>query len=584
MRAHGSNYQKLLFMKKTFYIIAVFLGGLLLMTGCRKDELAGGIMLTTETFTPNGTKIAVSGDQVHWVNGDQVRINGQTATVEVSGSDARATGIENLSGAIRAYYPASIITASGAENEGTDNPTVVIPSEYVSFFSNGNQNISLPMVGKANEGASSIKLYHVTAAIKVRVKNNTEVDNTIYLDSIVVVSATQQLSGPASVSNNGSSTTVSGASDDSQYRRVKVKFNDGVSISYGSIVDVQVPILPIAEVDGNDITFKVYTHKAVSRTGMPTVNYSYNYSRALHSGALGRNILATTQIAVTTEGAANSYTKEVDHSLFTIYRSNSAPYSYSKIRFSQGNLQYRASDNYWRFAEHQYDYLGNGESSGNNTDTTARKTQTKFIDLYFWASSGYAVQPYLRAPMSTTKQPKSNIEETNYDWGVYNKNKISNGGTTDWKTLTTAEWNYLLLTGASRAAIARYVFAKIGSIYGLIVFPDNYIHPDGAAALTNVNVASTWAGCYDATEYWNKMEQAGAVFLPAAGYGNSYAGTGVNPASTLGINEAGWYWSTTYYPSNNQAKVLKIANNIAPNMANVSKSYCSAVRLVTTVE
>jgi len=573
-RAHGSNYQKLLSMKKT-YIIAVFLGGLLLMTGCRKDELAGGIMLTAETFTPNGTKTAVSGDQVHWVNGDQVRINGQTATVEVSGSEARATGIESLSGDIRAYYPASIITASDAENEGTDNPTVVVPSEYVSSFSGGNQNISLPMVGKASEGAVTIKLYHVTAAIKVRVKNNTEADNTIYLDSIVVVSATQQLSGPASVSNNGSSTTVSGASDDSQYRRVKVKFNDGVSISYGSIVDVQVPILPIAEVDGNDITFKVYTHKAVSRTGMPTVNYSYNYSRALHSGALGRNILATTQIAVTAEAAANSYTKEVDHSLFTVNRTGYNPYVYTKIRFSQGNLQYRAYDNYWRFAEHQYDYLGSGEDSGNDTDTTARKTQTKFIDLYFWASSGYAVKPYLRYPMTTSGFPSSNIDRTDYDWGVYNE--ISNGGTTDWRTLKSSEWSYLL-SGTARASIPCYTMAKIGSTYGLILFPDSYIHPDGAAALTNVNVATTWDGCYDATSYWNKMEQAGAVFIPAAGYG----GVSGNPAATFGVNSIAYYWSTT--GTSSKATIFRVVSNVTPTTMSVYRNYCSAVRLVTTVE
>ena len=30
----------------------------------------------------------------------------------------------------------------------------------------------------------------------------------------------------------------------------------------------------------------------------------------------------------------------------------------TKIYFSQGNLQYQASTNTWRFAEHQWDYVG----------------------------------------------------------------------------------------------------------------------------------------------------------------------------------------------------------------------------------
>ena len=29
-----------------------------------------------------------------------------------------------------------------------------------------------------------------------------------------------------------------------------------------------------------------------------------------------------------------------------------------KVRFSPGNLQYQASTKTWRFAEHQYDYIG----------------------------------------------------------------------------------------------------------------------------------------------------------------------------------------------------------------------------------
>ncbi|MBQ5532192.1 MAG: Ig-like domain-containing protein, partial [Bacteroidales bacterium] len=37
-----------------------------------------------------------------------------------------------------------------------------------------------------------------------------------------------------------------------------------------------------------------------------------------------------------------------------------------KVLFSPGNLQYQASTNTWRFAEHQYDYVGDGGNHAGN--------------------------------------------------------------------------------------------------------------------------------------------------------------------------------------------------------------------------
>ena len=49
-----------------------------------------------------------------------------------------------------------------------------------------------------------------------------------------------------------------------------------------------------------------------------------------------------------------------------------------KIQFSQGNLQYLASTNTWRFAEQQYYYVGNAVG---NTTSTGRDSQADWIDL-----------------------------------------------------------------------------------------------------------------------------------------------------------------------------------------------------------
>lgn len=49
---------------------------------------------------------------------------------------------------------------------------------------------------------------------------------------------------------------------------------------------------------------------------------------------------------------------------------------------SPGNLQYQASTGIWRFAEHQYDYIG----SGNENISTS---YSGWIDLFGWGTGRY---------------------------------------------------------------------------------------------------------------------------------------------------------------------------------------------------
>ncbi|MBR5436140.1 MAG: hypothetical protein IK120_04675 [Muribaculaceae bacterium] len=110
-----------------------------------------------------------------------------------------------------------------------------------------------------------------------------------------------------------------------------------------------------------------------------------------------------------------------------------------QIYFSQGNLQYQASTDTWRFAEHQYDMIGDDNANISSTNSG-------WIDLFGWGTSGYnGKNPYM-----TSTKPSDygdgdiDIAGTSYDWGVYNK--ISNGGNQAglWRTLTNDEWQYLI--------------------------------------------------------------------------------------------------------------------------------------------
>lgn len=554
-------------MKKSIVFVMVFLGCLVVMTGCRKDDMASGIMLTTERFMQDGVKTSVVGDEVHWVNGDAVRINGQTGTVEVSGSTARAVGFESLSGAIRGYYPSSIITATGAANENTDSPMIVFPHRYASSFSGSSQIIGLPMVGRASEGATAILFKHLSAAVNVRVKNSTGREK-LYLDSVIVISADKQLCGTATVTLSSSDDpVVSGASNVESNRSVVVYFDEPVLIS-GDYLQVQVPILPVA---GGELTFKVYTHALMSDIypGVAKAHYSYNYSRALSNNALGRNVMGTVQIAVT---GASAYVTEINRGLFTINKTSGA-----KVRFSQGNLQYQASSGTWRFAENQYEYIG--DAAGNNVFGDSRATQSAWIDLFGWGTSGYNNKyPYMISENeSDYGNGNASISGTEYDWGIHNS--ISNGGNAAglWRTLTTTELSVILLS-RSAATIngisdARYAKATVNGINGLIVFPDNYTNPNGVSLPSHINETDRggWSANVYGKDDWKKMEAYGAVFMPIT------ARTDIGLVTNTAV---GYYWSATVGGDAGKAFYWYFSESGLSASLQVFRHYGNAVRLV----
>lgn len=183
----------------------------------------------------------------------------------------------------------------------------------------------------------------------------------------------------------------------------------------------------------------------------------------------------------------------------------------TQIHFSKGNLQYQASTDTWRFAENQYDMIGN-----DNANISA--SYSGWIDLFGWGTGN--------------NPTKTSVDQTVYstfvDWGV---NAISNGGNqaNQWRTLTIDEWEYLF--GARADASSRYGQATVAGVSGIIVLPDVY---EGTA----INTAhSAWDNNTISASDWAAYEANGAVFLPAAG---SRDGTDVSY-----VGSSGFYSSST---------------------------------------
>ena len=193
-----------------------------------------------------------------------------------------------------------------------------------------------------------------------------------------------------------------------------------------------------------------------------------------------------------------------------------------QVQFSQGNLQYRASSCTWRFAEHQYNVVGdatagnvyengvkcNNEAIGNDYDG--------WIDLFGW---GTGSTPTLSA--TDTQQYL-----TYHEWG---NNTIQTSTCAGWRTLTNEEYVYLFHDRANAATL--FGLGSVNGVNGAILLPDNWSTPVGLSFTASTTRGLEWNGTYyfneQADNYthntyteaeWARMESAGAVFLPAAGY------------------------------------------------------------------
>ena len=211
------------------------------------------------------------------------------------------------------------------------------------------------------------------------------------------------------------------------------------------------------------------------------------------------------------------------------------------VLFSQGNLQYigSASTPYWKFADHQWDYLG--ATTGQDSDS-----QTVDRDLFGWGTSGYNHGAVCYQPWSTSRLERDYYAYGNYrynlfdqtgqaDWGY---NAISNGGNQEnsgWRTPTHEEWVYLFETRNTPSGI-RYAKACVNNVNGIILLPDDWNTAYYALDSTNTSDASYTANIITA-ENWTAMEQYGAVFLPTAGR-RYWAGS-------QSISGPGYYWSAT---------------------------------------
>ena len=219
----------------------------------------------------------------------------------------------------------------------------------------------------------------------------------------------------------------------------------------------------------------------------------------------------------------------------------------------------------WRFAEHQYDFMGDGPSSGTNyqgnvtvagySKYNASADLDVARDLFGWGTSGYNNKyPYMTSTSSGSYYSGSMVDDgANYDWGVYHSasgsstDKITNGGNYAWRLWTSEEMSYVMKRTNKVYTRDDYMENKklfcyttlsgvtTNDIKGMIIFPDGWT----GNFIKTIKYAS---GSYDNNVFnadqWAMLEGLGCIFLPAA-----HTRDGVS----ISYKDEGHYWTSTVF-------------------------------------
>ena len=170
-----------------------------------------------------------------------------------------------------------------------------------------------------------------------------------------------------------------------------------------------------------------------------------------------------------------------------------------QVSFSQGNLQYIQSANLWRFADNQLYHTGERHLQNDQIADTV---------MYFGWSAKDSKAPWGISTSTNLEDYKGEF----LDWGT---NTIQGDKPNTWRSMSNDEWVYLFSERKNASQLIGR--GEVNAINGIIILPDDWMAPKD---ILFAPIASTTINRYT-SEQWSKMEDAGAVFIPASGYFNN---------------------------------------------------------------
>lgn len=597
-------------MKKTSFLSLLIISSVaaFVMSSCQKDTTT--LRLRFDSFGRN-SKVWIDGSTPKWNTGDPVWINENRVEV----ASAASTTITVASApSYRAVYPFDIVTSYSGNTFNLS-----IPQEQLYSEVNGKQVVKAPMV--AYTTGSTLTFRNLGALLAITVQNNT--DNASYAIKEIRVKSkdeTLPLWGTATVNN----ITDTGAS--LQCAAVSGNNVDPYTVylrKYGNN-NQQVAIYTFNANSGNASykTFYVYVpvHGNVNnRFRIEVVPMSGVPKWREQSSASGGNLERNQMVSVPFElERVVAPTGAVPEGKFSINPAG------DQVFFAAGNLQYQPSTGIWRIAPHQEDVVGGDYATSGSfpihnvsgsSNSSVSSSYSGWIDLFGWATSGYdnrSSDPYATRfhpydyekekvktdntsthPIgnntygygpSTQKGSSLDGDNANYDWGVYcgsvlqyGTGTVTSGST--WRTLTSAEWNYLLVTRVVNGGTGEHHSWSVvtyNGVQGILIYPDGY-----TAQVTPTETDQRHKVIPSIPEM--------CVFLPEAGRRSVTTSNNVSSPCMEDRNE-GCYWTVSGNTTSKASYAYSFNFNVDeeedPSIAPATQIYrylgC-AVRLVTPV-
>ena len=493
-----------------FFSRILLLGAFVMMvmtTGCQKDGVVT-LRAKINHFDRQG-KVILGGDNHRtpsWRNGDKMIVNNNIITLSFNDPDNVPVEVPTAS-AYWAVFPAGIFSsASDVDNRININ----LPSLQPYVLDGQDQSLNAPMAAYLTSDNNPLTFSNLGAVLAIQIVNNTP-HSTITVDSVTVEATGIPLCGAGYINNIESDSrhvVLTSTSEDDKKVVLAVENTDqtlnrrsvSMNLPVGGSAKTVYVYVPASLYTPN--RYRITVH-AVAGTEDVSVTHEQSESNP-NAGSIPCNSLVDVRFEM---GNVQFPTGAV-HGYFSVSPTQ-------QVYFSNGNLQYQPSTSTWRFAEHQWDYIGEGNA--NISDT-----YDGWIDLFAWGTGDH--------PTDTSTYMEHVVYANFVDWGV---NPISNwnGFADQWWTLDWSDWHYLLYRRNTDSGIL-YASATVNDIYGLILLPDNW--DESVFAIIDYNHGSPFSSNVITESQWEIMERYGAIFLPAAGVRRG--------ATLMWVQEAGLYW------------------------------------------
>lgn len=533
-------------MKKYFMTMFCLLATVATMTSCKKEN-NGFVTLNAELENVGNGKVYMDGQLPKWNDNDAVWVNGSECAISMTASGA---SISIPAGQVAPYY--AVYPYSSVTGQTSDQITVKIPTTQAwQTDASGHQKVSLPMAAYNDGSNQALKFHNLASLVKVTVTNNESSAITLNSVKLTATTSTVYLSGSASIAKSdiGSSpypalVFASGSND-----VILNGINTEITASGSMVVYLVVP------------TFASTQMKITIYTSAGQQNHT-----GANSAAMDRNEIAKAGYSTTSDWLSVSSDIEMLSGWFTVNSSG------KRVHFSKGNAYCKRSssssyDWTWHTESEQYSCQWPGTGTMKDTNTKVSLFRLYFNQVTEWK------------PLN--------------DGTATANNKFAEIFEGSWFLLTQAEWKYMLGISTEKRATgitittengtrgssktvenARFMKCRVNGVDGLLIFPDGFVAPSGfkvynttynVSPVNNVNTGAGYQYNDQDGQNWTDLQNAGCVFLPAAGFCN---GTGNSVAHTYDI----------YKDADCSNQMSFNSLNMCPTLSSVNRE---AIRLVT---